>query len=110
MDGPANTVIPYTDANGRQPYTEWLNGLRDHEAKRRIAMRVKDMASGGFGGAKSVGGGVSEFRIHYGPGYRVYYGQQGKRIYLLLCGGDKSTQPRDIRQAKAYWQEHKRRK
>lgn len=62
-----------------------------------------------FGDSKPIGEGLSELRIHHGPGYRVYYGKQGKRIYLLLCGGDKSTQMKDIKRAKAYWEDHKRR-
>lgn len=66
------------------------------------------MELGIFGDSKSVGEGVSELRIHYGPGYRVYYAQEGKNIYLLLCGGDKSSQDKDIKLAKQYWNNYKK--
>lgn len=72
-------------------------------------MRVDRMELGLFGDSEPVGDGVSELRIHYGPGYRVYYAKEGKTIYLLLCGGDKSTQSKDIKRAREYWLEHKRR-
>lgn len=109
MDGPANTVIPYLDAHGKAPYREWLRGLRDRRARGVIAQKVARMARSIPRGVKAVGEGVSELRVHYGPGYRIYFGQQGMRIYILLCGGDKSTQQQDIKRAKAYWQDHLRR-
>ena len=67
------------------------------------------MELGLFGDVEPVGEGLSELRIHYGPGYRIYFGKDGNQVYLLLCGGDKSTQSKDIKKAKAYWQDHKRR-
>ena len=74
----------------------WLNGLRDARAVAKIAIRIKRMADGNFGDVAPVGDGVSELRIHYGPGYRVYFVQRGEVVVILLCGGDKSTQARDI--------------
>ena len=74
----------------------WLNGLRDARAVAKIAIRIKRLADGNFGDVASVGDGVSELRIHYGPGYRVYFVQRGEVVVILLCGGDKSTQARDI--------------
>ena len=62
-----------------------------------------------FGDVESIGEGLSELRIHYGPGYRVYYGKEQPHVYLLLCGGDKSAQSKDITKAKEYWKDHKRR-
>ena len=109
MKGTANTVLEYTDEFGKSPYNEWLGGLKDETTKRKIIRQVEKMRHGLLGNARPVGGGVSELRIHFGPGYRVYYGKQGNRIYLLLCGGDKSTQRRDIEKAKSCWQNHKRR-
>jgi putative addiction module killer protein len=72
-------------------------------------MQVDRMELGLFGDSEPIGDGLSELRIHYGAGYRVYYGQDGKTIYLLLCGGDKSTKAKDIKKAKANWQDHQRR-
>ena len=80
---------------------EWLNALRDERAFAKIAVRLKRLAEGNFGDVAPVGEGVSELRIHYGPGYRVYFTRRGRTIILLLCGGDKSTQPSDIVKAKA---------
>lgn len=75
--------------------------MRDPIAKARIIARIRSAEQGNFGDCEPVGDGISEMRIHVGPGYRLYYCRRGDVIYLLLCGGDKSTQPRDIRQAKA---------
>jgi putative addiction module killer protein len=82
-------------------FSGWLRRLRDGRAKARIAARIERMALGNRGDAKSVGRGVMEMRIAYGPGYRVYYVQHGAAIVILLCGGDKRTQPQDIRRAQA---------
>jgi putative addiction module killer protein len=80
-------------------FKDWLLGLRDARAKTRITDRVDRLANGNPGDSKPVGEGVSEMRIDYGPGYRVYYRQKGKVLVILLCGGDKSTQRVDIRRA-----------
>jgi putative addiction module killer protein len=82
-------------------FRKWFSELRDALAKKRIDMRIKRLAAGNPGDAEPVGEGVSEMRIFYGPGYRVYYKDTGKEIVILLCGGDKSTQSRDIERAKA---------
>lgn len=78
-------------------FARWLNGLRDVDARARILVRIERLAAGNPGNVKPVGEGVSELRIDYGPGYRVYYKQQGKRLIILLAGGDKRTQARDIK-------------
>ena len=104
-----NTINEYTDEQGKSPYAQWLNGLRDARAKAKIIMQVDKMELGLFGDVEPIGEGLSELRIHYGPGYRVYYGKEGNQVYLLLCGGDKSTQSKDIKKAKQYWKDHKRR-
>lgn len=82
-------------------FQEWISRLRDHQARARIAARVLRMTFGNYGDVKPIGQGVSEMRIDYGPGYRVYFTQRGERLILLLCGGDKSSQDRDILKAKA---------
>jgi putative addiction module killer protein len=102
-----NIINEYITADDHPPYSEWLEGLRDPRAKAKIIMQVDRMELGLFGDSEPVGEGVSELRIHYGPGYRVYYAKDGKNVYLILCGGDKSTQKKDIKLAKHYWSEHK---
>lgn len=82
-----------------QTFAKWLDGLLDIRARARILARLERLTSGNPGDVKSVGEGVSELRIDYGPGYRVYYKKQGENILILLAGGDKSTQPRDIKTA-----------
>lgn len=82
-------------------FAKWLGGLRDRQARARIQVRLDRLSLGLVGDAKSVGSGVSELRIDYGPGYRVYFKQQGHEVVVLLAGGDKRTQARDIRRALA---------
>lgn len=101
-----NTINEYTDEQGKSPYADWL---RDNRAKAKIIMQVDKMELGLFGDVEPIGEGLSELRIHYGPGYRVYFGKEGQQVFLLLCGGDKSTQSKDIKKAKEYWKDHKRR-
>ena len=81
-------------------FSEWLGSLRDRRAMAKVLDRLKRASNGNFGDCKSVKGGVSEMRIDYGPGYRVYFFQRGKELVILLCGGDKRTQDADIAQAK----------
>src|SRR5260370_39572891 len=94
-------VIFYADGNGREPFTEWLNCLRDAEGRRRILIRIRKLEQGTYGDCEPVGEGVSELRMFFGPGYRVYFGKHGKKI-VILSGGDKDSQKSDIQQAKDY--------
>lgn len=80
-------------------FSKWLHGLADIKALARIQTRIDRLALGLFGDVKPVGGGVSEVRIDYGPGYRLYFIQKGRKLIVLLAGGDKRTQARDIKQA-----------
>jgi putative addiction module killer protein len=80
-------------------FSKWLGALKDSRAKARIAARTQRLAFGNPGDVRPVGGGVSELRIDFGPGYRVYYLQRGKVLIILLCGGDKSSQDKDIKLA-----------
>ena len=82
-------------------YARWFAALRDVRAKARIDARIRRLSLGNLGDAKSVGGGVSELRVDYGPGYRIYFAQRGTTLVLLLTGGDKSRQQADIAQARA---------
>jgi putative addiction module killer protein len=80
-------------------FSNWLDGLRDLRARARIQVRIERLALGNPGDAQPVGEGVSELRIHFGPGYRVYYKQRGRELVVLLAGGDKSSQAKDIKTA-----------
>lgn len=102
-------VRQYRTADGRTPLSEWLDGLRDLRARARIVARIDRLRVGLLGDWRSVGGGVRELRIDHGPGYRVYFGQDSETLILLLSGGDKRTQAKDIRQAHDYWKDYKAR-
>ncbi len=80
-------------------FTHWLDGLHDRRARARILVRIERLASGNPGDVKALGEGISELRIDYGPGYRVYYKKVGRQIIILLAGGDKRTQAKDIKSA-----------
>ena len=80
-------------------FDSWLSGLKDNIGRARISIRIRSAEHGNFGDCDPVGEGVSEMKIHIGPGYRAYFTRRGKTIYLLLLGGDKSTQKRDIKRA-----------
>ncbi len=84
---------------------QWLNALRDQRGRARILSRIRMAELGNFGDFASVGGGVMEMRVHDGPGYRLYYVRQGETVYLLLAGGDKASQRRDIKSANVMWDE-----
>jgi len=84
-----------------EAFADWLSSLKDRIAKARIAARIRSAKEGNLGDCKPVGDGVSEMRINTGPGYRVYFVRRGEKVYLLLCGGDKASQDRDIKRAKA---------
>ena len=99
----------YVTEAGRAPFTEWLDSLRDIRGREKTRARLNRIRLGNFGDSSSVGEGVEELRIDFGPGYRVYFGQAGTKIVLLLCGGDKSTQTQDILQAKRCWKDYQKR-
>lgn len=93
-------------------FDRWLRTLKDRRAAARVQVRIDRLAAGNPGDVRPVGNGVSELRITYGPGYRVYYLQEGQRLIVVLCGGDKSSQTRDIDQAHRIadqWREHDQR-
>jgi len=102
-------IREYETAESRSPFTDWLEGLRDRRARARIAARLAQVRLGNLGDHRSVGDGVHELRLFYGPGYRVYFGFESNRVILLLTGGAKDTQRRDIATAKSYWADYRRR-
>ena len=100
---PANVVTYRSrmlNVSQTDEFAEWLVGLRDREARRRILARINRIENGSMGDVEPVGAGVSEARINYGPGYRLYFVQRGLSVLILLCGGDKDSQVRDIKRAK----------
>ena len=98
----------YQTSEGRRPFVEWLAGLADRQARARIQARLAVVAAGSIGDVERAGEGVLELRIHWGPGYRVYFAKVGD-VVILLCGGDKRTQHEDIEQAKTNFEDFKRR-
>ena len=98
----------YADAKGRCPFEVWLNGLRDLKARAIVRERIARLMLGNFGDAKAIGEGVFEIRVTFGPGYRIYYAEDGKRIVVLLCGGSKRSQAKDIDRARICWNDYKR--
>jgi putative addiction module killer protein len=102
-------VLDYITEEGRNPFRQWLTRLRDAKAAARVQARLERLTVGNFGDTRAVGKGVSELRIPYGPGYRVYFARYGDTVVLLLCGGDKSSQSSDIAEAHIYWTDFRRR-
>lgn len=89
-------------------FQDWLRSVKDKTAKGAIIGRINRATLGNFGDHKDLGDGVSEMRVDVGQGYRVYYAREGRVVYLLICGGDKSTQDRDIKHAKVIWAQFKK--
>jgi putative addiction module killer protein len=102
-------VRHYVTAAGVDVFGQWMDSLRDRQASSRVLTRISRLALGNFGDCKPVGGGVLELRIDWGPGYRVYCVRMGQTVVLLLCGGDKRNQQKDIEDAKAYFEDYKAR-
>ncbi len=102
-------IVQYETAAGNCPFADWFDDL-DARTAAKVRTAIARIETGNLGDVKPVGEGVSERRIDFGPGYRVYFGQDGQRLVILLVGGTKKRQQRDIDQAKAYWQDYKHRK
>lgn len=103
MQSTPREIRLYVTGDGSCPFEAWLTGLRDRQARARIKKRLDRVELGNLGDTKPLGEGVSELRVDYGPGYRIYFAQVGTAIVVLLCGGDKSSQRQDILKAKQYW-------
>jgi putative addiction module killer protein len=99
----------YVTRAGKSVFSEWFAELADRNAKARIADRIDRLEAGNFGDCKSLGGGLLELRLDYGPGYRIYCAMIGRTCVLLLCGGDKRKQPSDIERARGYLKDYRER-
>lgn len=102
-------VLRYQADDATEPVTEWLNNLRDKQAQARLRVRLRRLEAGNFGDCDPVGEGVFELREHVGAGYRIYLGRHGLKVVILLCGGDKKSQAADIKRARMFWIDWKRR-
>ena len=102
-------VFRYQTESGKEPLTDWLQSMRDKRTQAKIRVRIKRLEAGNFGDCWPVGDGVNELREHLGAGYRVYFGRHGQTVVILLCGGSKKSQTADIKAAKVYWEDWKRR-
>ncbi len=103
-------TLHYQLPNGKHPFSEWLLALSDKRIQSRILARLDRVLFGNFGDTKLVDTGVWELRLHFGPGYRVYFGLDGQVLVILLFGGDKSTQDGDIKRAREHWKDYLKRK
>lgn len=102
-------IKTYKTIAGKEPFHIWLDGLKDRTTRVRIRRRLDRVKQGNYGDVKPVGEGVLEIRLQFGSGYRIYFGEINNHIVLLLSGGDKSTQTKDIQLAQQYWNEFKNR-
>lgn len=97
----------YTTSSGNIPFSEWYSTIQDQKIRHRIQRRIDRLEDGNVGDCRSVGAGVYELRLHFGPGYRIYFAEVDITTILLLCAGNKSSQAKDIRRAKDYWTQYK---
>ena len=102
-------IREYVNPKGKIRFTDWLRKLKDRKARQKIHTQIDRLRLGNAGDHKALGNGIFEMRIHYGPGYRVYYGKTSDMIILLLCGGNKATQQQDVKIARQYWMDYRRR-
>jgi putative addiction module killer protein len=110
MESRPKELLEYITSDGKCPFEDWIKALKDVKARALIRVRLNRIILGNLGDCKSVGDGVSELRIDFGPGYRIYFGQDGHTLIILLCAGSKRNQKKDIDQAKRYWSDYLRRK
>jgi len=106
---PMNKLVVYVTEEGKAPFDDWFDNL-DTAAALKVRTALARIETGNLGDVKPVGQGVSERRITFGPGYRVYFGKDGDKLVILLCGGTKKRQSKDIEQAKEFWDDYKNRK
>jgi putative addiction module killer protein len=110
METEIRKIEIYVAPSGRAPFSEWLHALKDIQGRAKIRVGIDRLSLGSFGNCRGLGKGIFDLKINYGPGYRIYFGQEGKKILVLVCGGDKDTQAKDIILAQIYWADFKSRK
>ncbi|TWU29911.1 type II toxin-antitoxin system RelE/ParE family toxin [Bythopirellula polymerisocia] len=110
MEAKPQHVRVFETTDGKRPFESWLRKLRDPRARQKVRTRIARIRLGNFGDFKSVGNGVCEVLIDYGPGYRLYYGRDGDEVVVLLLGGDKRKQDSEIETAKHYWADYQARR
>jgi len=110
MEAIPRTIIKYNTPDGRKPFDEWFHNLKDSFGKSQIIKRFQKVEAGTLGHTDNAGEGVQGLKIHVGPGYRVYFGLDGPVLVILLCGGEKHGQDRDMATAREYWRDYKSRK
>lgn len=96
----------YVTRNGKKPFIVWLESLKDLNLRSRVKEKLDRVSLGNMGDYKYLAEGISEFRLDFGPGYRIYFGENSKNFVLLLCGGNKTTQKKDIKRAITYWKDY----
>ncbi len=99
-------ILSYITEDGRCPFEEWLESLKDRTARALIRKKLNRVRLGNLGKVRHLGDGVSELKLDLGPGYRLYFGEDGIQVVVLLLGGDKGSQKRDIEKAKTYWRDY----
>jgi len=109
MNVTPKTLKIYQDSNGKEPFSDWIRTLTPKD-RARVIVRLDRVETGNWGDHRSVGEDVYELRFCFGSGYRVYYGELDNTLVLLLCGGDKSSQKKDVKKAKVYWRDYISRK
>lgn len=108
METKARRLLKYVTEKGRCPFDDWVEGLKDKKTEAIVATRLNRVIQGNFGQCRKLEGGIQELKIDFGPGFRVYFAEDGETIVVLLCGGDKSTQSKDIAKAKEYWADYQK--
>lgn len=98
----------YQDDHGKEPFNDWLYSIKDIQTQARIDNRLERLRVGNFGDYRSLGSGLFELRLNFGPGYRIYFGRLGNELLVLLNAGSKSSQKKDIKKAQEYWDDYKR--
>ena len=106
MEAEKHEVFYYKTRDGKVPFLDWLYSLKNKITRAKIRVQIDRVAAGNFGDHHSVGNGVWELRMNYGPGFRIYYGLAGRKIILILLGGDKKSQEKDIKLAKKCWEDY----
>lgn len=101
-------ILKYVTESGHCPFDDWVESLKDKRTQAIVATRLNRVIQGNFGLCRKLDGGIQELKIDFGPGLRVYFAEDGDSIVILLCGGDKSTQSKDIEKAREYWTDYKK--